>query len=270
MATSVRQISLAAEKVAGGEYGSPLVIDTQDEIGQLTNSFNAMVEGLKERDFISNTFGRYVDEAIAGELLKRPEASRLGGEKREVVILMSDLRDFTPLSETLTPEETIHLLNHYFSHMISVIQKHRGIIVDFFGDELLVFFDPLDGSIHPCAERAIRCAFEMNMELEDFNRENRLSGLPELHMGMGLNAGEVVVGNIGSTTRAKYGIVGAAVNLTHRIQSEARRDEIALSESVYVHVSDKITVDRSMTVSLKGVSEPTALRIIKPSERYTG
>jgi len=263
MAASVREISMAAEKVAQGDYGAPVVTAAQDEIGQLAKSFNTMVEGLKERDFISNTFGRYVDQEIARELMRRPEASRLGGQKREVVILMSDLRDFTPLSETLTPEETIHLLNHYFSHMIAVIQKRQGIIVDFFGDALLVFFDPLDGPIPPCADRAIACALEMQKELANFSRENRVAGLPELYMGIGLNAGEVVVGNIGSTTRAKYGIVGAAVNLTHRIQSEAQPGEIALSEPVYALTAHKITVSRSVTVSLKGVREPTLLHILE-------
>ena len=99
-----------------------------------------MVAGLKERDFISNTFGRYVDQEIARELLSRPEASRMGGEKREVVILFSDVRGFTPLAESLSPEVIIHLVNRHFSRMIEVIQAHRGIIVDFLGDAILAFF----------------------------------------------------------------------------------------------------------------------------------
>jgi class 3 adenylate cyclase len=263
MAESVRKISFAAGKVAKGDYVRPMVPDAQDEIGQLVGNFNTMVDGLKQRDFISNTFGRYVDEEVARELMKRPEASRLGGEKREVVILMSDLRDFTPLSETLTPEQTIHLLNHYFSHMIAVIQQNRGIIVDFFGDALLVFFDPLDGLIQPCADRAITCAFDMQKEVANFNGENRNAGLPELHMGIGLHAGEVVVGNIGSKTRAKYGIVGAAVNLTHRIQSEAQPGEIVLTESACTHISRPVTIARSATVMLKGVREPALLHILE-------
>ena len=90
-----------------------------------------MVKGLRERDFIRNTFGRYVDVGIAKELMRRPEAARLGGEKREVAVLMSDIRDFTSLSEALSPEKTILILSLYFSQMITIIQKHRGIIVDF-------------------------------------------------------------------------------------------------------------------------------------------
>ena len=158
---SIAKISQAAEKVRKGDYGSPLPVERQDEIGDLMESFNSMVRGLKERDFIRNTFGRYVDAGIAKELMQRPEAARLGGEKREVAVLMSDLRNFTPLSELLDPENTIRVLNLYFSRMINIIQSHDGIIVDFFGDAMLVFFDPLDGPVAPRVRQAVQCALEM-------------------------------------------------------------------------------------------------------------
>ena len=152
---AIRGIATKAGLVARGDYGDPLPVASRDEIGQLTASFNDMVAGLKERDFISNTFGRYVDPEIARELLSRPEASRLGGEKREVVILFSDVRGFTPLAETLSPEATIHLINRHFARMIEVIQAHRGIIVDFLGDAILAFFDPLEGPVEPVVGRAM-------------------------------------------------------------------------------------------------------------------
>lgn len=136
---SIKQISQAAGRVAQGDYGEPLPVHCPDEIGQLTQSFNEMVAGLKERDYISNTFGRYVDPKIARELLNRPEAALIGGEKRQVAILFADLRAFTPIAENLIPEETIRLINRFFSEMIEVIHRHHGIIVDFFGDGLLAF-----------------------------------------------------------------------------------------------------------------------------------
>ena len=253
MVRSIGEISQAAEQVAKGNYGNALPIKTADEVGQLTQSFNAMVEGLKERDFISNTFGRYVDKEIARKLIKRPEASRLGGEKREVAILMSDIRGFTLISESLSPEKIISLMNHYFSHMIEVIQKHHGIIVDFFGDGVLAFFDPLDGPITSTVYRAAQCALEMQNEMKAFNTEMGEESLPQLKMGIGLNAGEVVVGNIGSEIRAKYGIVGSAVNITQRIQSKAKGGEVVISESVYHHVSGEVAIKRSFSTSLKGI-----------------
>jgi len=262
MAQSVTAISEAAERVAAGNYGEPLDPGRNDEIGQLATSFNTMVAGLKERDFISNTFGRYVDHEIARELMRRPEAARLGGEKRKVVILMSDLRNFTPLSEALTPEQTIHLLNQYFSRMIDIIQRHQGIIVDFFGDALLVFFDPLDQPIAPSVRRAVSCAVAMQKEVARFTRENREAGMPELHMGIGIHAGEVVVGNIGSPARAKYGIVGSAVNLTQRIQSVAEPCEIAVSHVVYGQAGGGLGIKRTLDAELKGVSAPVKLFIL--------
>ncbi len=263
MVRSIGQISRAAEQVAGGDYGEPLPVKTSDEIGQLAQSFNTMVQGLKERDFISNTFGRYVDQEIARELMRRPEASRLGGEKREVAILMSDLRDFTPLSETLSPDVTIRMLNRYFSRIIETIQKYHGIIVDFFGDALLVFFDPLEGPVETAIDQSLNCALEMQRIMEAFNAENRAEDLPELKMGIGLNAGEVVVGNIGSETRAKYGIVGSAVNVTQRIQSEAEGGEVVISQSVHSAAQDRLTIKKSFEARLKGIQENVKLYVVE-------
>ena len=257
--SAVKEISRAAGNVARGDYGDPLPQKSQDEIGQLIGSFNAMVQGLKERDFISNTFGRYVDHEIARELMRQPEATRLGGEKRQVAILISDIRGFTPLSESLSPEAIISILNRYFSHMIEVIRHHKGIIVDFFGDGVLVFFDPLDGPIEPTVHRAIRCAIEMQDAMGAFNEEMRKEGLPELEMGIGLNAGQVVVGNIGSETRAKYGIVGSAVNLTQRIQGEAAGGEVVISDSIYRYSHEHLKIKESLHVQLKGVQERITL-----------
>jgi adenylate cyclase len=259
MVHSFKAISKTAEKVAIGDYDKPIPVRGSDEIAQLTQSFNTMVEGLKERDFIANNFGRYVDQGIAKELLKRPEASRLGGQKREVVILMSDIRGFTPISESLPPEEIIRFLNRYFSRLIQVIQTHQGIIVDFFGDAVLVFFDPFDDPIKPMIRKAIQCAFKMQESMMAFNREMLSENLPQLKMGIGINAGIVVVGNIGSETRAKYGIVGSPVNLTQRIQTTAEEGEVVISDSVYRHVSEDVRVERKFRIMLKGVQEEATL-----------
>lgn len=191
---SIRLIADKAAQVAKGVYGEPLAVNGRDEISQLTMGFNNMIAGLKERDFISNTFGRYVDQEIARELLSRPEASHLGGEKREVVILFSDVRGFTPLAESLSPESVINLINRHFGRMIEVIQAHRGIIVDFLGDAILAFFDPLDGLMKPVVRRAIGCALKLQAVVEAENLAE--PGLPPLNIGIGLHAGEVVVGRL--------------------------------------------------------------------------
>ncbi|OGP71657.1 MAG: hypothetical protein A2Y80_07180 [Deltaproteobacteria bacterium RBG_13_58_19] len=260
---AIRKIARRAALVAQGSYGEPLAVESRDEIGQLTVSFNEMVAGLQERDFISNTFGRYVDQEIARELLSRPEAARLGGEKRQVVILFSDIRDFTPLAESLSPEATISLVNRYFSRMIEIIQQHRGIIVDFLGDAILAFFDPLDGPLSPPMEKALKCALKMQGAMEELNASGAPLGFPPLTMGIALHAGEVVVGNIGSESRAKYGIVGAAVNLTHRLQAEAKGGEVVLSEAAFRQLPEAPAVKRKFSAHLKGVQEPMTLYLVE-------
>jgi adenylate cyclase len=259
MVRTIREISRAAEEVAKGNYGDALQVKTRDEIGQLISSFNKMVEGLKERDFIGNTFGRYMDQGIAKELLSRPAAIRLGGEKREVAILMSDIRNFVPLSESLSPEGTIRVINRYFSHMIEVIQNHRGIIVDFFGDSILAFFDPLENPVEPATRQAVRCGLDMQESMKRFNVEMEAEGLSEFQMGIGINVGDAVVGNIGSEVRAKYGIVGSAVNITNRIQAESKGGQILVSESVYRYLQRDLRVKSSFEVPLKGVKERVTL-----------
>lgn len=264
MVRQIRRISSAAEQVAGGQYTAPLPITTADEMGQLKASFNAMVEGLKERDFIRDTFGRYMDQEVARELMKRPEAGRLGGEKREVAILMSDIRGFTAVSEGLTPEEIIRILNRYFSHVIDVISRHRGIIVDFYGDGVLVFFDPLESPVEAAVRRAVHCGLELQQGMQHFNAKMKAERLPELQTGIGVNAGEVIVGNIGSETRSKYGIVGSAVNITQRIQSEAGGGEIVISDPAYHHVQNglQLRIKKSFSARLKGVQEEMKLYVL--------
>ncbi|MBU1584215.1 MAG: HAMP domain-containing protein [Proteobacteria bacterium] len=259
----IKLLSKNAQNVAKGEYGKAIEVQSQDEIGQLVHSYNTMVEGLEERDFIRDSFGRYVDPDFAKHLLKHPDAGKLGGKRREVAIMMSDIRGFTTLSETLSPEIIVSILNQYFSHMIAIIQKYNGIIVDFFGDSILVFFEPLSSSLEDTVLNCIQCASDMQYQMHEFNRKMNEKTLPELAMGIGINAGQVVVGNIGSETRAKYGIVGSAVNIMSRIQAKAKKQEIVITDAVYKYVKKGIEVERSFNANLKGVDYSIMLHIIK-------
>ncbi len=251
---SIAEISTAASRVREGDYSVTLPETRNDEIGQLARSFNEMTQGLKQRDLIEQTFGRYVDKTVAQELMSRPEALRLGGEKKTVTIMMTDLRNFTGIAETLPPEKVIRLLNHYFGRMIAVVERYNGIIVDFYGDSILVFFDGLATDVTQRAADAVKCAIEMQYEQQLFSKDMQQRGLPELHMGIGIHTGEVVVGNIGTESRAKYGIVGSDVNLTERIQSAAGADRVVISEQTYKILGDRVTIKGDFRVCLKGVS----------------
>ncbi len=262
----VKRLSANARRVAAGIYGDPLPVTSRDEIGQLVGSYNEMVQGLKERDFIRDSFGRYVDPKFARTLLDRPGDWRLGGQRRDVVVMMSDIRGFTPMSESLDPEVIIQVLNHYFSVMIEEIQSRNGIIVDFFGDAILAFFDPLSAPIADTALNTIQCAVGMQAHMTAFNHEQVRRGLPELGMGIGIHSGPVIVGNIGSKARAKYGIVGSAVNVTSRIQAEAAPGEILISDSIFTHVQTQVELNRAFTADLKGLDAPLTLRSIKGNQ----
>lgn len=260
--SKIKRIAIDADKVAKGEYGRSIKVGSRDEIGQLVHSYNSMVAGLKERDHIRNTFGRYIDPEFAKRLMSQPEAIRLGGKKKDVVILISDIRGFTSKSEGLNPEATLYVLNQYFSHMIRVIRKHNGIIVDFIGDAILVFFEPIDGSLSSTINKSVLCASEMQKCMIHFNQQMEKKGLPHFDIGIGINAGEVIVGNIGSSERAKYGIVGSAVNLTQRVQEKAQAKEIIITESVLKHLNGNVNILKSFQEKLKGYNSPLNLNVI--------
>ncbi len=265
MSTTIRHLAWRAILVAGGDYGEKIRVSSRDEIGRLAESFNIMIEGLREKETIRRKFGHYVDPDFARVLLKKPEAGRLGGRRQDVVVLMTDIRGFTPMTKNLSPEDTIEVLNGYFSAMIPLLQRHHGIIVDFVGDGILAFFEPADESLARATERCLQCAFEMHTAVGGLNRKMSMRNLPALQMGIGINCGPVVVGNIGSQTRKKYGIVGAVVNITQRIQAEAGAGEVVVSRSVYEMVENRVRVIRRIVTPLKGIASRVRLYAIVPS-----
>jgi class 3 adenylate cyclase len=253
VANSISAISEAARKVQEGDYSVKLEERGSDEIALLKRSFNNMTEGLKQREWVERTFGRYVDRKVAEELLNRPESLKLGGEKATVTIMMADLRNFTSVSEQLPPEEVIAMLNRYFARMIQVVERYKGIIVDFYGDAILVFFNGVETDLVRRTADALNCAMDMQREMEGFKQENKAEGLPPIGMGVGIHTGEVIVGNIGAESRAKYGIVGSNVNLTARIQSAASSGRIVISEHTHEVLAKRMDVAREFSVCLKGV-----------------
>ena len=270
VAGSVRQVCQAAVQVAQGNYQRVPMPKSRDEFFRLARHFNTMVAGLKEKDYIRDTFGRYVDPAVARRLMARPEATSLGGEKRQVAIMMTDVRGFTALCEQLSPEETIAVINRYLSRIIEVIQRHQGIIVDFLGDAVLAFFDSLDEGVGVAVQRAVCCALELQEATAEFNREAAEQGRTQLETGIGLNAGEVVVGNIGSAARTKYGIVGGPVNLTQRIQAQAEAGEIVISQAVCDRLPSEVSVGRGFWVKPKGLDREIELFVLTGSASCGG
>ncbi len=206
-------------------------------------------------DFLKHMFGRYLSPEVMNTLIHEPDAVRLGGEKRQVTIMMSDLRGFTALSERLDPQQVMALLNRYFDVMMKICKKYHGTINDIYGDALLVTFGaPRETPDH--ARAAVACAIEMQNAMEKVNQENRRQGLPDLEMGIGLNTAEVVVGNIGSEERTKFGVVGSGVNLASRIESYTVGGQVLVSESVHQATGPILRIDGEREVFPKGAKTP--------------
>jgi adenylate cyclase len=216
------------------------------------------LESLRQRDFTRATFGRYLSNEVVEELMESPEGLKMSGEMREVTFLVSDLRGFTSLSSRLSPREVINILNSYLEPMVEIIARYRGTVDEFQGDGILVFFGaPLSASDDP--ERAVACAIEMQNKMVEINKEQLRNNLPELTMGIGINTGEVVVGNIGSEKRSKYGAVGTAINTTYRIESYTTGWQILISQDTYEKVRSKVRVRRTVETQFKGIDHPITL-----------
>lgn len=203
---------------------------------------------------IRKTFGRYLTDQVVANLLESPSGLQLGGERRKITILTSDLRGFTATCEQLSPEEVIKILNLYLKHMADVVTKYQGTIDEFMGDGILVLFGAPTVR-RDDAQRAIACAVEMQLAMSSINEKMQEWELRQLEMGIGINTGEVVVGNIGSEKRAKYGVVGSQVNLTYRIESYTLGGQIFISEPTLQEAGSIVRIDGQRDVLMKGVKQ---------------
>jgi adenylate cyclase len=201
---------------------------------------------------IRQTFGRYLTDQVVANLLEHPEGLQLGGDRRRITLLTSDLRGFTATSERLSPEEVIKILNLYLGAMAEVITHYQGTIDEFMGDGILVLFGAPTSQADD-ALRAVACAVAMQQALGPVNQQIMAWGLQPLEMGIGINTGEVVVGNIGSEKRTKYGVVGSQVNLTYRIESYTTGGQVLISESTLLEAGTAVKINGKRAVKPKGV-----------------
>ena len=208
--------------------------------------------------FIRETFGRYLTDEVVATVLESPTGLQIGGEKRKVTMLMSDLRGFTSMSERLPPERVVAMLNRYLTSMVDVIKQYQGTIDEFIGDAIFVLFGAPTWK-EDDAERAVACAVAMQLAMGAINEENAREDLPELEMGIGINTGQVVLGNIGSPERMKYGVVGSHVNLTSRIQSYTTGGQILVSETTRQDVGRLLKPGKQMEIKAKGIEQPIML-----------
>jgi class 3 adenylate cyclase/HAMP domain-containing protein len=243
-------------QVGEGNFAVAVPVRGVREVADLAYSFNELgqqlIEYIEKRDFIRDTFGRYVTQEVVTKLLESEGALDMGGEIREVSLIVSDLRGFTAIIAEMDPEEVITFLNRYLSKMIGILLDNLAVIDEIVGDGILAFFGaPEPREDHPA--RAVACALSMQAAMDEINAANEADGLPRLAMGIGVNTGSVVVGNIGSERRTKYSVVGADVNFASRLEAVALAGQVLISAATYSRVRDLVEVANVLEVEMKGV-----------------
>ncbi|MFQ5715097.1 MAG: adenylate/guanylate cyclase domain-containing protein [Candidatus Scalinduaceae bacterium] len=237
----IKKLALASRDIGMGKLDTKVNIRTGDELEKLGNAFNGMVKGLKERDFIKSTFERYVSHTVAAEIIRNPDMLRLGGERKPLTIFFTDIGDFTNLSEMLSPEDVVRNLNTYFRGMTAAILEYNGTINKFQGDAIFAFWGaPIPQENHAllACKAALRC-----LGFLDYLEKMWVAwGYPPRTYRFGISTGEVVVGNIGTSSRFEYTIIGDDVNIASRLEGVNKHygTQILISEKTYSLIKDKL------------------------------
>lgn len=262
-----RQFHVTTSYLHNGQEKIGVIVVFRDisELAELRDAVKAMarIQALNgqlelRNKLLSETFGRYLSDEIVRQLLETPEGLALGGKKRTLTILMSDLRGFTAMSERMEAQNLISMLNHYLGEMTEIIQRRGGTIIEFIGDGILAIFGaPVPSQSH--ASDAVAAAVEMQARMEAINLWNAKQDYPKLEMGIGIHTGEVIVGNIGSEKRTKYGVVGSHVNLCGRIESYTVGGQVLISPETRAQIAEPLEIAMEQEVFPKGCAAPLAL-----------
>ncbi|MBF0545955.1 MAG: adenylate/guanylate cyclase domain-containing protein [Candidatus Riflebacteria bacterium] len=247
--------------LASGKFDVKTSVYMNDEIGVLKKNFNIMVDQLRQREEILETFGRYVSIEIARKLVEEKKID-LGGEEIEATVLFCDIRSFTTMSEKMDPGRVVAFLNQYFSFITEPILENRGIINKFIGDAVMAIFTPILGS-EKHADDALLTVLGMRKKLEEFNAK-KLTDHP-IRFGVGLNTGRLIAGNIGTQKRLEYTVIGDVVNISSRIEGQTKNLEtdILISKATFDALSptlrNSLKTEESQPIRLKGKEIPVVL-----------
>ncbi len=254
LARPIYRLVEATDAVAEGNFSVEVPVTTRDELGVLTESFNRMARSLREKEMIKRAFTRYVAREVVEEVLKDPEHAMLTGERREVTVLFCDIRGFTTLSERLSPEQVVSLLNQFYTLMIETTFKHDGTLDKFLGDAVMaVFGAPIAQPDH--AARAVLTALDMRTAIAALGERRRAAGLDPFDVGIGVSLGEVVAGTVGTEERMEYTVIGDSVNVASRLRDRAKAGSILLSRRTYEAVRDLVDARSLGVMKVKGKEE---------------
>jgi adenylate cyclase len=243
----IRSLEASMHLVETGDLDAEAEVTSDDEIGHLAAAFNRMTGGLRREAMVRDLFGQYVSPEVARMAIERH--GELQGEIVECTVLFVDIRRFTALAEVLPPARLIGTLNRYFERMLVEVEAEGGIVNKFGGDSLLAVFGSPLNPMADHAQRAVRAALRMRGALVEFNREQVASELPQLRVGFGLATGELVAGNVGSSRKLEYTVIGDPVNLAARLQ------ELTTSLGAEILVSDRTAGLASGVATFRSLGE---------------
>ena len=265
--SETRQLHVTTSFLHEGEerIGIIVVLSDISELMELRDAVKSMERIKKLNDqlelrnkLLNETFGRFLSDEIVRQLLDTPDGLALGGKKRRLTVMMSDLRGFTAMSERMPAQDLLSMLNHYLGEMTEVIQRRSGTIIEFIGDGILAIFGaPVQSEFH--ASDAVAAAVEMQARMAAINDWNSKRSYPKLEMGIGINTGEVIVGNIGSEKRTKYGVVGSHVNLCGRIESYTTGGQILISPETRAMIHEPLDIAGEHEIFPKGAQLPLTI-----------
>jgi len=247
----VKALVAATHRVADGDYHAEVRVTSRDEMGTLANAFNEMTRGLLMREQYRSVLSKVVSQDVAEELMKGDV--ELGGENREMTVLFADIRGFTSLTEGMEPQEVIGLLNECMEHLSNAVDAEGGVVDKFIGDEVMaVFGAPVTQPDHAC--RAVTAAVRMREGIAEMNQLRAGRGEGAIGVGIGIATGVAVAGNMGSTDRMNYTVLGSTVNLAARLTSQANAGEILVSKETRDAVGHDLVVSSVDRRMLKGFS----------------
>jgi len=266
----VRQLRIVSSFLKKEETTIGVILTLSDitELTEMRDAVKAMEKIQKlnrelelRNRVLQETFGRYLSEDIVKEILDTPGGWKLGGQKRVLTVLMSDLRGFTMMCEHMDAQGLVTMLNHYFTVMYGEISRYGGTLIEFLGDGMFVIFGaPAHTETH--AADAVAAALGMQRRMPEVNAWNAAHGYPELTMGIGINTDEMILGNLGSDKRTKYGVMGAAVNLAGRLESYSSGGQVIVAPTTRAMIDAPLVVADTVMLFAKGVKAPVEAAVV--------
>jgi adenylate cyclase len=235
-------IRAAVERIASGDFNRKVEVTTNDEFGEVAAAIDKMALGLQQREDLRNALTRYVSEDVLHDVIYTGKSADLFSNRKKVTALFADVRGFTTLSEQLSPEKTVDLLNDYFEKMIEAVFRNHGHLNKFMGDGLMALFGALRDDDYQ-EEHAINAALDMRRVLGELQekwsaaQDKSRHNVVELRIGIGINTGLAIVGNIGSKRRMEFTAIGDSINLASRLEQATREHNVDILVSEYTFVA---------------------------------